>query len=171
MCNLFTNHSSVLNIIGLHVFGKKNHHIILSFSDHTGILSYMSIFPVRSYQWRSQGLPGWATHPPGGPKWGRKWVKVWGKIRKLNRDLRKKWGKWNSCPPGTVRLAKALGVIQWPHQPGWDIQKCAQICLSCSSSYPVWSVNTSMIISLILLETAMIYLGWRWLIKIVRAAH
>ena len=59
-------------------------------------------------QWRSQGLPGWATHPPGGPKWGRKWIKVWGKIRKLNWDLRKKWGKWNSCPPGTVRLVTAL---------------------------------------------------------------
>ena len=23
-------------------------------------------------QWRSQGPPGWATRPPGGPKWGRK---------------------------------------------------------------------------------------------------
>ena len=44
---------------------------------------------IRWFQWRSQGLPGWATCPPRGPKWGRKWVKVWGKIRKLNRDLRK----------------------------------------------------------------------------------
>ena len=34
-----------------------------------------------------------------GPKWGRKW---------------KKWGKWNSCPPGTVRLATALSTwYQW----------------------------------------------------------
>ena len=63
------------------------------------------------FQWRSQGLPGWATRPTGGPKWGRKWVKVWGKIGKLNRDLRKKWGKWSSCPPRTVRLATALSNL------------------------------------------------------------
>ena len=35
---------------------------------------------VTTWQWRSQGLPGWATCPPGAPKWGRK---IWGKIRKL----------------------------------------------------------------------------------------
>ena len=29
-------------------------------------------FSPNGYQWRSQGLPGWATRPPGGPKWGRK---------------------------------------------------------------------------------------------------
>ena len=31
---------------------------------HSGQLS--------SNQWRSQDLPGWATRPPGWPKWGRK---------------------------------------------------------------------------------------------------
>ena len=33
-------------------------------------------------------------------------------LRKNKRKLSKfggKWGKWNSCPPGTVRLATALG--------------------------------------------------------------
>ena len=26
-------------------------------------------------QWRSLGLSGWASRPPGRPKWGRKWRK------------------------------------------------------------------------------------------------
>ena len=34
--------------------------------------------------------------------------KVWDKI--TDRNLRKKWGKWNSCPPGPVRLATALST-------------------------------------------------------------
>ena len=38
----------------------------------------------------------------------KKMRKVWGKVRKLDPNLRKKWGKWNSCTPGTVRLATAL---------------------------------------------------------------
>ena len=38
----------------------------------------------------------------------KKISKVWGKIRKISQNLRKKWGKWNSCPPGTVRLATVL---------------------------------------------------------------
>ena len=33
-------------------------------------------------QWRSQGLPGWATCPPGELKWGRKFEKFQGKIWK-----------------------------------------------------------------------------------------
>ena len=72
------------------------------------LLLGLRVGPGDGVQWRSQGLPRWATRRPGGPKWGRKWVKVCGKIRKLNQDLRKKWGKWNSCPPRTVRLATAL---------------------------------------------------------------
>ena len=61
-----------------------------------------------SSQWRSQGLPGWATRPPEEPKWGRKLEKFEEKYEKNYQNLRKKWGKWNSCPPGTVRLATAL---------------------------------------------------------------
>ena len=37
----------------------------------------------------------------------KKISKVWGKIRKTDRNLRKKWGKWNSCPPGPERLTTA----------------------------------------------------------------
>ena len=59
-------------------------------------------------QWRSQDLSGWASRPPGEPKWGRKWEKNWGKLRKFGRNLRKEWGNWNSCPLGTMRLATAL---------------------------------------------------------------
>ena len=41
-----------------------------------------------------------------------KMSKVWGNIlRKIDRDLTlEKWGKWNSCLPGTVRLATALDL-------------------------------------------------------------
>ena len=35
------------------------------------------------------GLPGWATHPSEGPKWGRKWVKFEGKLENLIEI----WGK------------------------------------------------------------------------------
>ena len=43
-------------------------------------------------------------------KMRKKICKVWGKIRKNDRNLREKWGKWNFCPPGTVRLATAVLV-------------------------------------------------------------
>ena len=42
----------------------------------------------------------------------KKISKVWGKISKIDQNLRKKWGKWNSCPPGTVRLPTALRLYQ-----------------------------------------------------------
>ena len=64
----------------------------------------------RCWQWRSQGLPGWATRPPGGPKWGRKWVKVWEKIRKLNRDLRKNEENGTLAHPGLWGWLRALVV-------------------------------------------------------------
>ena len=32
---------------------------------------------------------GWASRPPGGPKWGRKWGKFEGKIRQFYQILRK----------------------------------------------------------------------------------
>ena len=91
-----------------HIFAYMYMHPFMGFQHTCTCIPLWDFWPFRRWQWRSQGLLGWATRPPGGPKWGRKWVKVWGKIRKLNRDLRKKWGKWNSCPPGTVRLATAL---------------------------------------------------------------
>ena len=61
-------------------------------------------------QWRSQGLPGWASRPPGRPKWGRKW-------RKFEKKMRETTGKWGnieeiflSCPLGSERLATALVI-------------------------------------------------------------
>ena len=68
--------------------------------------------------WRSQGFPGWASRPPGGPKWGKKISKVWGKIRKIYWNLSKKWGKWNPCPPGIpsyVRGIKYPGIFRSYH--------------------------------------------------------
>ena len=65
------------------------------------------VFILDQHQWRSplQGLPGWATRRA---KMRKKISKVWGKTRKIDRNLRTKWGKWNLCPPGTVRLSTAL---------------------------------------------------------------
>ena len=43
-------------------------------------------------QWHSQGLPGWASRPPGRPKWGRKWSKFeqkWEKIQENEERLSK----------------------------------------------------------------------------------
>ena len=49
---------------------------------------------------------GRLAHPEGQNE--EKISKVWGKIRKIDLNLRKNWGKWNSCPSGNVRLATAL---------------------------------------------------------------
>ena len=70
------------------------------------IFSQKSSFAY-SLQWRSQSLPGWATRPPGGPKWGRKWEKF-EESKKNWSKCEEKWWKWNTCPPGTVRLATTL---------------------------------------------------------------
>ena len=48
---------------------------------------------------------GWLAHPAGQNKEENKFEE---KIRKFDWNLRKIWGKWNSCPPRTVRLATAL---------------------------------------------------------------
>ena len=43
-------------------------------------------------QWRNQGLPGWASRPPGRPKWGRKWRKFeekWEKLQEIDERMRK----------------------------------------------------------------------------------
>ena len=47
--------------------------------------------------------------------------KVWGKIRENDQNLGEKWGKWNSCPPGTVRLATALMSSTYI---GWKYLEC-----------------------------------------------
>ena len=65
--------------------------------------------------WREVSLSGVAIgpsrvgeSPTRGVKMRKKMSKIWGQIRKIDQNLRKKGGKWNSCPPGTVRLATAL---------------------------------------------------------------
>ena len=64
---------------------------------------------LESFQGTSSGIArafpgGRLAHPEGQNE--EENSKVWGKIY---QNLRKKLGKWNSCPPGTVRLAMALG--------------------------------------------------------------
>ena len=40
-------------------------------------------------QWRSQDLPGWASHPPGRPNWGSKWKKIEEKCEKIEENEEK----------------------------------------------------------------------------------
>ena len=53
---------------------------------------------LKWYQWRSQSLPGWATRPPGGPKWGRTSVKFDEKKRKLWSKFEEKMKKVELLP-------------------------------------------------------------------------
>ena len=59
-------------------------------------------------------VPYLAVAEPGPSRVGTRRAKMRKKIHrasslgKINRNLMKKWEKWNSCPPGTVRLATAL---------------------------------------------------------------
>ena len=55
----------------------SNFNILIDLKISTPISTFWSIpnFFCAQMQWRSQGLPGWTTRPPRGPKWGRKWVK------------------------------------------------------------------------------------------------
>ena len=55
-------------------------------------------------QWRNQGLPGWASRPPGGLKWGRKW-----------RTFEEKWEKLQE---NEVRLRKC-SYLAHPGMRGW----------------------------------------------------
>ena len=63
----------------------------------------------------ARALPGGRlAHPEGQneeehEKSLRKNKKTWSRFEE-------KWGKWNSCPPGTVRLATALVVIMSIHE-------------------------------------------------------
>ena len=60
------------------------------------------------WQWRSQGLPRWASRPPGRLKMRKKTKKNWGKMREATG----KWGKIEeiilSCTTGSKRLVTAL---------------------------------------------------------------
>ena len=91
----------------------------------------MGLLFKSQWQWRSQGLPGWASRPPGRPKWG-KWRKFWGKMR----ETMGKWGNieeiFLSCPLRSERMATALlsgtslpksylnSPPPPPPPPGWD---------------------------------------------------
>ena len=78
------------------------------------------IGPISAGLWVSgvaRAFPGGRlAHPEGQNEEENK--TVWGKI---DRNLRKKWGKWNSCPPGTVRLATALLWVVQPRRPQYPI--------------------------------------------------
>ena len=54
-----------------------------------------------------QGLPEWASRPPGEPKWGKN-EKSLSKSRNNWSKFEGNLGKWNFCPPGMMRLATAL---------------------------------------------------------------
>ena len=55
-----------------------------------------------------RGGGGGGDLPTRRAKMRKEMRKVWGKIDKIDPNLRKEWGKWRSCPPGTVRLAMTL---------------------------------------------------------------
>ena len=82
--------------------------------------------PQSQTQWRSQGLPGWTSHPPGRPQWGKKMKKIWGKMREPTG----KWGKieemFFSCPPGSERLATAL--VRHPVSAKIRGRQCPYLC-------------------------------------------
>ena len=73
------------------------------------LVDCLNVWDLFCKQYRSQGLSGWATRPPGGQKCWRKWEKCQNK-KTNEQTLRKEWGKWKSCPSGTVRLATAMSV-------------------------------------------------------------
>ena len=82
------------------------------------------------HQWHSQSLPGWASRPPGRPKWVRKFIrKDWGKIR----EHAGKWGKieelFLSCPPGSERLATALTSINFDITVNCDVILVATLAI------------------------------------------
>ena len=126
--------------------GNRSHLYLLQQPLHTP-LANRKIF----FQWHSQGLPRWASCPPGGPKWGRKW----GKFEENEESFRKnktkwsrfeeKWWKRNSCPPGTVRLATALSSFQIPGQIlTWSLSTATTI---------IWFSSTHLIIVDVLRST------------------
>ena len=61
------------------------------------------------YSGVARAFPGGRVDHPEGQN-EEEISKVWGKIRKIDQTLRGKWGKWNICLPGTLRLATALGA-------------------------------------------------------------
>ena len=64
-------------------------------------------------QWRSQGLPGWASYPPRmKTKMRKKMKKNWGKMRENTWKRRKIEEIFLSCPPGVERLATALSWFE-----------------------------------------------------------
>ena len=72
------------------------------------------------HQWR----PQWRRQchsPTRRAKMRKKVRRVWGKIaknkKKNDRNLRKEWGKWNSCPPGT----RAPCPEQWDWLRPWFV--------------------------------------------------
>ena len=62
-------------------------------------------------QWRSQGLPGWASRPPAHPEDQNEEENEENlrKNERIYRKIRRDWGNvFLSCPPGSESLATAL---------------------------------------------------------------
>ena len=81
-------------------------------------------------------LGGWVAHPEG--KNEEENEQSLRKDKKNWLQFEEKWGKWNSCPPGTVRLATALAmwvsyytVLLWPLQVATVWGYCEAVKLLC----------------------------------------
>ena len=83
-------------------------------------------------------LAGQVTHPEGQSEEENE--KSLRKNKKNSWNLRKEWGKWNSCPPGTMRLAKAC--IVWSNslwQP--KLRTCKITCCLYLNGNRTWILN------------------------------
>ena len=78
-------------------------------ADHLGDDNYHWKFTPRTRMPSSSSsgvARAWVAHPESQNEEENE--KSLRKNKKNDLNLRQKWGKWNSCPPGTVRLATAL---------------------------------------------------------------
>ena len=72
-------------------------------------------------QWRSQSLPGWASRPPGRPKWGRKWrnfEEMRDPIQENEEGLRK--CSYLAHP----RERPATPLMETFHFESWNLSEC-----------------------------------------------
>ena len=91
--------------------------VTLFFSNMTVFATLLSQNILVSCNLHSQDLSfGWLTYQEGQNEEENK--KGLRENKKIYQTLRKEWGKWKSCPPGTVRLAMALTLVILPKHHG-----------------------------------------------------